>query len=117
MLKINVKEDYSFENMVEMFMDGELVGERTMSESELHSFITDAKSGNVEVEFEDDTEIRFVSIEEYDGEYDVVLNTFTYRTLTDFDYSDETVKTYKREASATRKVQEMASKLDCAYEI
>jgi hypothetical protein len=60
----------------------------------------EARQGIHNVEFEDDTEIVILSVEEYDGEYDITENIYTVRSMKDYDFSDKHVKTYKRKNSA-----------------
>jgi hypothetical protein len=71
-----------------------------LDELKLGYLFVEAQQGIHNLSFEDDTVIRTLSVEEYDGEYDVTENIYTVRDMKDFDYEDKHVKTYKRKNSA-----------------
>jgi hypothetical protein len=116
MMTINVLENYKNEQMVEFILDGENVGSREMNQIELMATINDARKKIVNVTFEEPTELQVVTMSEYDGEYDIEINTYTFSSVREFDFRDETVKTYKREKAAFKKMREVASQLGCTYE-
>lgn len=113
MLNITVLENWDTEKMVEIEMEGE-ASTRKMGIKELKSWIDDAtkEGATVKVSFEEPTEIEVVTIEEYDGEYDLYINRYTYEAVSDFEYEDELVKTYKQHASAVKQAQKIAKERD-----
>lgn len=81
-----------------------------IDENKLAELYLDATQRVINLEFEDDVQITYLSIEEHDGEYDIILNTFTGDSMDNMDYSDKFVKTYKREATAHNYAQKSGYK-------
>lgn len=91
-MKLTVIEVLENENYLVGFeLDGEYLGEREMDLAELRSFIID---GIVKIEYLEDVQFDVVTVEEYDGEYDVNINKYGYSQHDD-SFDCEYVKTYK----------------------
>lgn len=85
--------------MVEFELDGENLGEREMDFAELRSWIVE---GVVKVEYLEDVEFDVVTVEDYDGEFDVNVNKYSYSKYNN-EYDCEYVKTYKTLKGALNK--------------
>ncbi|OYD08557.1 hypothetical protein CHM34_06950 [Paludifilum halophilum] len=79
--------------------DGAFLGERERTEA-LHTLFEDAERKLFRLELEEDVEYSTISVEEYDGEYDVVRNDWVYLTNGRKDFRDDNLRTYKREYAA-----------------
>jgi hypothetical protein len=89
--------------------DGE-TWEVEIDDNKLAELYLDAVNNVHNLFFEDEVQITYLSIEEYDGEFDIVLNTYTGDSMDDMTYSDKFVKTYKREVSAYNYAQKSGYK-------
>lgn len=117
MLNITVNEEYNENNMVEMNLDGIELGEREMGERELYMAIEDAREGRVKIRFEDTVEVRTLLLQECDGEYEVQLNTWTFKSLDDSEIHEEVIKTYKTEKGGLNRMNKEAEKLGIFQEV
>ena len=90
--------------IVEFELDGENLGEREMDLAELRSWIVE---GVVKMEYLEEVEFEVVTVEEYDGEFDVNINKYSY-TKYDSEYDCEYIKTYKTLKGALNKAYNTA---------
>jgi hypothetical protein len=106
MLKIFIPEQYTNNNLVEItYIDqSQESTTREMDITELNSWIQDSKTNKeIIIEIEDSLTINQISLEEYNNEYDVILNTYTYSSTgnkLESDYKDKHLKTYKNKKRA-----------------
>lgn len=108
MLKVIVLENYNNDSLVDIIIDDEKPVRRVMNLRELNACIQETNDKNLDtyVIIEDEIKINTISLENYEKEYDVILNTFTYRgeikKATYDDYQDTFLKTYKNYALARK---------------
>ena len=115
MMKLTVLEKVENGYLVNFEVDGENWGEKIVDHREMMSTIETRKEANIDIFFEEKVEWKKITLEEYDGEFDIVLNTWIF--LEDnVRYKDEHLKTYKRRKNAVEYAEKMAKHYECYVE-
>jgi hypothetical protein len=90
--------------LVEINVDNECIFQTTCTLKELYEYWMNKKQ--YKVIFECEVKFNTISIDEYDSEYDVTLNTYTLYENEE-SYKDEHIGTWKRVETAIKKANEV----------
>ena len=115
MLKLTVLEKKNDEFLVNFELDGENLGEKIVDKLEMMATIETKKEAKIEMYFEENVELRKITVEKYDEEYDIELNKWIY-CENDVRYKVEHLKTYKKRKNAVEYANKMAKIYECYVE-
>ena len=115
MMKLTMLEKVENGYLVNFEVDGENWGEKIVDHAEMMSTIETRKEAKIEMYFEEKVEWRKITVEEYDGEFDIILNIWIFLEE-NVRYKDEHLKTYKRRKNAVEYAEKMAKYYGCYVE-
>lgn len=119
MFILTILENYNNDNIVKIeYIDGEeiITTIRVMDINELISWLDDSKKSNqFKIKFENTIEIKIISMYSFEGEIDIMINTYTYNEQGEEYYKDELLKTYKRYNNALNYAKEQIKYIDNCY--
>lgn len=113
MMNLTVIEKVDNGYLCEFEFDGE-TWEKVIDYKELMINIKTRVEANINIEYLVPVEEVVITIEKYDEEYDVILNTWIY-TNEGVSYKDKFIKTYKRLSSAIKLANSFGHNVEVIY--